>query len=200
MATYTYIHLNDREGLRVLDLAGVEYDLTKCIEICGALKSQPNDRLVLEGLAIAVLTTYGRIFSGGVRQVGKIPADQILSAEEFQFHEQLLHMRSKHVAHSINSMEMPRIRIWLNPAERGKQVNNVNAEVVMLVALGIADYEAMQNVCSKLLDWVRKEKETEEVRMKAYVIKTYPLEKLYLMQADVSDSGGLDDVGRGRSR
>ncbi len=201
MAIFTYVHVEHQAGLRLLDLMGVEIDLTRCKEMCQAMQTREHGRIETDALAVAILAVYGRIFVGGVRNKAKLPVETMLQPNELTFHQQILEARSKHAVHSINTMETPKLRVWLNPVERGgRKVNNVNAEVVTLVTLSNAEYLCLQSLCTKLLQWVAEQKQIEETQLKAIVERDFSLDQLYSFQAGVSATGNLDTSARSRSR
>ncbi|HEY0968141.1 MAG TPA: hypothetical protein VGD88_12185 [Opitutaceae bacterium] len=201
MATFTSVHIAHREGLRLLDLLGVKNDLARCLSMIDAIVTRSHDGSTADALAVAILTVYGRIFLGGVRSEAKIPAGKILSSDEMIIHRQFLDMRSKHIAHSVNAMETPKLRVWLNPEERGgRKINNVNADLTMLLTLSNSDYHHLRGFCVKLKAWVEAEEELEQSRLKGIIETEYTLDELYGMRADVARAGGLDDVSKGRAR
>ncbi len=201
MATFTFVHLAHREGLRLLDLMGVKNDLGRCLGMIDRMLERKHDASTADALAVAILTVYGRVFLGGVRNEGKVPADQVLTAEELVIHRQFLETRSKHVAHSINAMETPKLRVWLNPEERGgRRINNVNADLTMLLTLGNDDYLRLRGFCVKLVAWIEAEELREQARLKEIIGREFTLDQLYRMQADVAQTGGMDETGRGRTR
>jgi len=201
MAIFTFVHVDHPAGLRLLDLLGVEIDLTRCVDMCQALQTRQHGRVEMDALAVAALAVYGRVFLGGVRSQAKIPVEILLESAEQEFHGKILHARSKHAVHSINDMETARLRVWLNPVERGgRKVNNVNADAVTLVTLGNGDYQRLQALCTKLLRWVSEQKQLEESQLKVIIERDFPLDDLYARQADTATTGNLDSVAKGRKR
>ena len=199
MATFTFVHLAHREGLRLLDLMGVKNDLGRCLGMIDVMLARGHDAPTADALAVAILTVYGRVFLGGVRNEGKVPADQILTGEELMIHRQFLDTRSKHVAHSINAMETAKLRVWLNPEERGgRKINNVNADLTMLMTLSNAGYLYLRGLCVKLVAWVGAEEALEQARLKEILGREFTLDQLYSMQAEVAQIGGMDDTAKGR--
>lgn len=201
MAIFTYVHVEHPEGLRLLDLVGVEIDFNRCREMCQAIQTRQHGRTEMDALAVAILAVYGRIFKGGVRSKAKIPVETLLDQAELEFHGLVLEARSKHAVHSINDMETAKIRVWLNPEERGgRKVNNVNADAVTLVTLSNGEYQRLQALCEKLLKWIDEQKRTEEARLKVIVERDFTLDRLYSGQADVATTGDLNSVAKGRKR
>ncbi len=180
---------------------GVKNDLGRCISMIDVMLTRTSDGPTTDALAVAILTIYGRVFVGGVRNQGKLPVEQILSANELALHRQFLETRSKHVAHSINAMETAKLRVWLNPAERGgRKINNVNADLTMLMTLSNSEYLHLRGFCEKLSAWVESEEKLEQSRLQAIIGKEYTLDQLYGLEADAAESGGLDEAGKGRAR
>lgn len=201
MATFSFVHLRHKEGLRLLDLIGVKNDLGRCLGMIDAILSRSHDVVIADALSVAILTVYGRVFSGGVRNNGRVPVDQLLTGPELNIHRQFVETRNKHVAHSINAMETAKLRVWLNPEERGgRRINNVNADLTMLMSLGNCDYLQLRDICVKLTVWVEAEEALEQTRLKEIIGREFTLQQLYGMQADAMQTCGLDDTAKGRRR
>lgn len=201
MANYTFVHIEHPEGLRLIDLLGVEIDLQRCRNMCKAILPRTHPGLEMDALAVAILTVYGRVYSGGVRDQARIPVDTLFDAEERDLHAKILHARSKHAVHSINDMETAKLRAWLNPEERGgRKVNHVNADAVNLVTLDNETYVRLHALCAKALVWVGEQKLVEEARLMEIVARDFTLDELYSGKVDVATTGDLNTADRGRKR
>jgi hypothetical protein len=200
MATYTYVHVDCPEGLRLKDLVSARYDFMRCAEMCKKVIEAQLDGVLRDSLSVAIPIVYARVFGGGVRSTLRIPTATILSADECAHHQRVLKLRSMHVAHSINRMESQRLRAWLNPEERGKKLNNVNAEHVFLSSLASAEYQKLLLIVEKLSRWIETEITIEETKLKPIVEQKYGIDGLYAMTADASACGGMEHVSKGRNR
>jgi len=203
MATYTYVHVDCPEGSRLKDLVSVRYDLIRCADMCRMIVGSQLDGVVQDSLSVAIPIVYARIFMKGVRSTFADPIEvikAILSPEERAHHEKIRNLRSRHVAHSVNPMESQRLRAWLNPEERGKKLNNVDAEHVFLSSLAPVDYQKLLVMVQKLLGWVEAEITTEKNRLKPIIEQRYGINGLYAMTAHVSDCGGIEHVSERRNR
>src|SRR5690606_16182273 len=82
-------------------------DLESCLDAL-ELRAENSDGRVKVFLWQQALISYGRCFATGVRLTIK-PAQyvKLLPKEMQDFHEIVIAMRSKFVAHSVNSLEVP---------------------------------------------------------------------------------------------
>ena len=108
---------------RLAGLAGVKADLDRVLEYCDRmieryagshLKQSPFDIVGFtthvdfidwEALSTAACVTYARCFVSGVRQSLESTLLAGADAELRSTHEFVMHLRNKHVAHSVNSFE-----------------------------------------------------------------------------------------------
>lgn len=210
MATYRPVTVDIPESQRLFDLTGVCVDLESCSQYCRKIldKGITGDS---EAYFISAIILYGRALRDGVRNLARPPIDikgvhipiskgGILTEKEYETHTNVLNMRSKHIAHSINSMENQVLYVWLNPEERGKKVNNVNCVHGHYAAFS-GDYcSDLIAVCSKINEWIKSEIKAEEVKLKDIVINRFTLDYLYSLDVKTPEHGDLKDVGKGRSR
>jgi len=183
-----------------MDLVSVDFDLSRRRDMCARITQISADGVLLDSLSVSIPIVYARVFSGGVRNKAQIPVIKILTPEDYVYHQSMLKFRSMHIAHSINQMESQRLRVWLNPEERGKCVNNVNAEHVFLSSLANVDYQRLSAIVEKLSAWVKGEIDAEERRLKPLVEAKYEIDVLYAMKAEISTCGGFESVSEGRHR
>jgi hypothetical protein len=87
-----------------------------------------RDATVLKALWSAALVAYARCFATGKRfglsneDVRSLP----LEGEVFEFHEWLMNMRNKHVAHSVNPFEIVKVGAVLSaPQQPQRQVEGI---------------------------------------------------------------------------
>ncbi len=99
------------EAPRLADLAGIEMDLRFAHEISEHIAEVQRDprahhpRLA-EALFAAAVVRYARCFKGGKRR--EVECEELLASldpEQQQLHDDVLTIRDKHVAHSVNAFE-----------------------------------------------------------------------------------------------
>jgi len=204
MATYRAVEVELPECQRLVDLSSIKRDFERCKDMCEKFipSSFDNglDRTVIDALATAIPVVYARPFNGGVRT----RVNELLSEyddDDLTLHKQIMEMRSKFSAHSINGMEKEMVRVWLNPEERGgRKINNVNAAANVLLALSGNEYAHIIRLCTKALTWVSGEFDTEASSLPAVILQHYTLHELYEMEDQCTQSSGLEAVHKGRPR
>lgn len=204
MATYRAVAVRLPECQRLVDLSSIKRDFERCKDMCEKMLpcafGNDLDRTVIDALATAIPVVYARPFNGGVR----MRVNDLLSnynGTDSALHEQILEMRTKFSAHSINGMEQETVRVWLNPEERGgKKINNVNAAADVLLALSGIEYSRIIDLCNKALRWVNEESDRESSRLPTIILQHYTLNELYEMEDHWNRSSGLESVQKGRSR
>jgi hypothetical protein len=204
MAIYTAVSIKLPECQRLIDLGSIKRDFERCRDMCGKflpdIFKQGLDPITIDAVATAIPITYARPFNGGIR----IRINALLGEygpDERAFHQQMMEMRSKFSAHSINGMEQESVRVWLNPEERGgKKINNVNTSADILLALSPDDYSRLIKLCEKALNWVEIEFKKEASMLPEVILKHYSLDELYKMEDNQTRSVGLESAHKGRPR
>ncbi len=203
MATYRAVEVNLPECERLCDLTSIRRDFERCRDMCEKLSlgaPAPNlDAATIDALATAIPVVYSRAFNGGIRlRVGHLI--QKFNFEDQEYHSAILEMRSKYSAHSINGMERQHVRVWLNPEERGRKINNVNAAMTSLLALSSLEYQRLREMCDQAVAWVDTELDIESARLSQLIGDMFSLDDLYAMDQSVSNCAGLKEVSKGRPR
>jgi hypothetical protein len=181
MARFSYVNIELPEAGRLADLYGFANDLASCRSYCEKyMKTFPAEDT--ECYWTFVFVKYSRCFNGGIRRpfVGKIPIP--LSPEEEQLHNSILSIRDKHLAHSVNDFERHRVRVWLNPAELGRKIRNVNIESCYLTGPKPELFDKLLKIIDKLFAWAEEEKKEEEAKLLPIVEKKFGLDQLYLLK------------------
>lgn len=194
MVAYTYVNIRLPEAKRLADLYGIGIDLRACREYCekylqvlANIDEPTQESRHLECFSVYVFIKYGRCFGGGVRVDVENEIKATLSPEDLDFHKFIMGIRNKHIAHSINSFESHKARVWLNPVERGRKVNNVNIESDYLAAPGFGLFENLKRLIEKIFSWIDTEKKVEEKKLTQLVSERYDLDYLYSLEAEVPD-------------
>ena len=204
MAAYRAVAVKLSECQRLIDLSSIKRDFERCKAMCEKLVPSAYesgfDGTVIDALATAIPVVYARPFNGGVRTrvngllVGFNDAD-------LKLHSQILEMRSKFSAHSVNGMEQEIVRVWLNPEQRGgRRINNVNAASNVLLALSGNEYAHLIVLCVKALNWVDDEFNAESSTLPDAILQHYSLDELYEMEDQWTQSSGLEGVHKGRPK
>ena len=191
MAVYTYVNISLPEAKRLADLYGVAFDLRACLNYCEkyiqvfANIFQSNDETKhLECFSVYIFVKYGRCFKGGVRRELEDEIRATLSHDDLVLHQFVIDVRDKYIAHSVNDFESHKVRVWLNPEERGRKINNVNIESDYLVGPEPELFERLKCLIDKLLVWIEAEKKREEERLIRVVGQRYELNDLYSLNAE----------------
>lgn len=188
MPSLRHIHLEFPEAKRLADLSGMEWDLKACVSYCEALlRGEGNDAdLAREltkttSLSISAFISYGRCFKGGVRRETELQLGAGITDADRPSHEELIAIRDKFVAHSVNDLEHHRARVWLYPEGGREGVFGVTVESLYEAVLPSRTYEQLIQLCQKHLQWIETEMNNESAKLKDILLQRYSLEQLYAM-------------------
>jgi hypothetical protein len=205
MADYRYVNISLPEAKRLADLVGVAIDLEACRDYCDKylqaranLTRPTNETRHLECFSVYVFVKYGRCFKGGVRRGVEKELETTLSGEDLVLHQLIIDIRDKYIAHSVNELESHKVRVWLNPQELGKKINNVNVESHYLAGPETALFERLKCLVDKLVSWLEVEKRREEESLTLIVQNRYDLNELYSLDAKAPDNIDYSKVARPR--
>jgi hypothetical protein len=193
MAVYSYITIDLPEAKRLADLAGISNDLRSCIQHLHKFINGFPHHPDLESYSTTLIIKYTRCFSRGVRSDAQIELKKVAMDKDAPTHELICGIRDRHVAHSVSDLESHAVRVWLNPPERGKAVNNVNIETVQYVTIGQEAIQLLQ-LAEHLMDWVQAEMRKEEAKLTELVRGRFNLDDLYSGQARPISSGGYANL------
>ena len=195
MADYTYVNISLPEAKRLADLYGVAIDLRACRDYCEKYLQvfsnilQPTDETKhlehLECFSVYIFVKYGRCFKSGRRKklAEEILAKSELSPDDLDIHQRVIDVRDEHIAHSVNDFESHKVRVWLNPEEEGRKINNVNIESDYLVGPEPKLFEKLKHLIDNLLKRIEKEKKREE-ESPQIVGGKHTLDKLYSLNGE----------------
>jgi hypothetical protein len=205
MAEYTYVNILLPEAKRLADLYGTVIDLRACHNYCEKylqiffnITQPPYETQHLECFSTYIFVKYSRCFVGGVRKDFGAELRNTLSSEDLVLHDLVIDIRDKHIAHSVNDFESHKVRVWLNPEERGRKINNVHIESDYLAGPKPELFERLKYLIDKLLLWIEVEKKREEERLIQVVGQRYDLNDLYSLNAEVPDAIDYSRVKRRR--
>ena len=200
MATDTYINIDLPEAKRLADLSGICDDLLSCREYCRRyIQGFPHDP-DSESYSTILITKYTRCFSTGVRSKSQRDLKALTERVDDATHKFVCGLRDRHVSHSVSDLENHRVRVWLNPEEKGRAVNNVNIESDYLIGIGPAAVQKLADLVDTLLEWVQIEMRLEEGKLKEIVQRRFTLDELYAMQAMPGGKVDYSNLLSGKAR
>jgi hypothetical protein len=160
MATHTFEEFWLPEADLYASLIGVRNDLRSAQHLCDYLESQFENNYppteIIDAFSTAILIRYFRAFPPlGVRRWPWEKALDTLSTELKSKHDILFHLRSKHVAHSVNDLEEHRLqaRYTLERFE-SEGVTSIAAASYTLSGLSSQDISDIRALCSSILKFV----------------------------------------------
>ena len=208
------------DAARLASLAGIKADLDRVTDYCdrmieryaGAhLKKSPFDIVGFtthvdfidwEVLSIAASVAYARCFVSGVRQSLDAALLEGDEPELRSMHEFVLHLRNKHVAHSVNSFEENSVTVHVNDSFQS------SAEIVSVVPrhtrqTGLA-FDFPAKLKTLVSWWLSKVLEETRVEMQTVLqlVQAMPIEEVRAFGGLSSSSSEdrLGSVGKRRSR
>ena len=200
MATYTYVNIDLPEAKRLADLSGICDDLFSCQEYCHRyIKGFPHDPDG-ESYSTILITKYTRCFSSGVRSESQRDLEALATRVDDVTHKFVCGLRDRHVSHSVSDLENHRVRVWLNPEEKGRAINNVNIESDYLIGIGPAAVQKLADLVDALIQWVQTEMRSEEVKLKEIVQHRFTLDQLYAMKAIPGGKVDYSNLMSGKAR
>ena len=210
MAVYRYVNVELDEAKRLADLYGIDLDLRRCREYCEKYIqtlegiSQPSqiqaadEGVHLECFSAYFFIKYGRCFKGGIRETTSKEILAALSKGDLALHQLAINIRDKYVAHSVNDFESHKVRVWLNPEENGRKINNVNIESHYIVGPGLVFYQDMKHLIGRLLSWIGLEKKLEQEKLIKLAGQRYSLEYLYAQNSEAPEDVDISKVSKRR--
>lgn len=206
MAVYSYVNIALPEAKRLADLYGIENDLRACREYCekylqvfAGIHQPTEETRHLECFSVYIFVKYGRCFKGGIRSATEKQILGNLISDDLDLHQLVIDVRDKYIAHSVNDFESHKVRVWLNPEERGRKINNVNIESHYLAGPEPQLFERLKTLINKVLSWIDEEKTKEENRLIELVGEKFDLNDLYSRQAELPDEIDYSRVARTRN-
>lgn len=199
MATHTSHRFTDPESARLASLIGIQSDLIGVIAYCERLASEGEHKLdstSVEAFSAAAVMRYARCFSTGVRQW--LPIDILSKAEAHlqQAHEHFMHLRSKHIAHSVNPFEENTVTVSISDdMKSSSEIKTVNSAHGRVAGLLPAAADALKELTQWVLGQVSIEAEAERARL-VPIIHGYTLDELKAMGVTTAVGAPRVDVSR----
>lgn len=204
MATWRFVNFDRPESERLADLTGIDNDLEATSEICDLLAAQLNEPpqhfRILDALTTAVLIRYARSFAKGVRH--RLPSELItdLPLEQCDDHKWFIELRSKYVAHSVNSFEENEVHIYLVPVDRGpREISSVSVQENRLGSLGLEDIERLKYLVKAVRLKVAKMLDDERESVLRFA-KSLPADQFYEQIDPPPRVASREDVSKSRKK
>lgn len=207
MSEHNYVNLNLPESERAFDLVGMQIDLDNCKKLCteylefyGGLEINSFEvgKINMECHATTILVKYGRCFKGGVRSKVQQELLATIAEPNLSIHNLVIDIRDKHIAHSVNDLEVHRVRVYLYPEETGRGFGSVNLESYHLKAPSTEFFRKLVDLIDLHLSWIRKQKYEELQYLQEIVQKRYTLSELYQMSVEHHPDMSLENVSKSR--
>ena len=181
MATNAFVHLeNTDDTQRLSDYTSVRVDLLCVLEYASELqKNGYNLGTDVEPLMIAAIIKYGRVFSGGIRRVSLYEQRYVvLAPQQIAFHERLMAIRDKHIAHSVNSYEesQPIARYWVERVEQ-EGISSIECQHTRVACLSTVEIESIIDLAKTWVQFVDT-KIAEEEREILEIVRKIPIEQI----------------------
>jgi hypothetical protein len=135
----------------------IKFVLACCVRLAAALADEQADGVMVQALFTAAVITYARCFNGGKRSgLGEGDLAKLgLDGDVRGFHKQVLDMRSKHVAHSVNPFEMIKVGAVLSPPDADpRQVEGIAVMTARHIAFDADGIRQLHEICKRLSDRV----------------------------------------------
>jgi len=183
VAVHTFACFESTETKRLADLTGIRFDLTSALAMAKELISLEDAdfarlNVMADALTTALVVRYSRAFVSGVRTVRAEDVLQGLSAEQASLHEELLSLRNKHVAHSVNSYEesQPVVRFCLDTVAHDG-VYSVDCNHARMTTLAADVCQQIAELLNAVVQNVDAAIDAERVRLLP-IARQMPLKKL----------------------
>jgi hypothetical protein len=160
---YTMVGLDGPHARAVGDHFAVQQDMIFIRACCAhlvALLAGPDevrDPALLRALWTSAVITYARCFGTGVR-MPLTTADVLglgLQGEVQEFHEHLLAMRNKHLAHSVNRYEQIAVGALLTRPESGaRRLDGIAPWILTHVVPDVVAVHQLDEMCRLLIEKV----------------------------------------------
>lgn len=141
-------------------LIGIQSDLNGVIEYCDYLLNNEvatkRDFVLWEGLCSAAVVRYARCFASGVRE--RLPQSLVEDADPKlrAFHEYIIELRNKHVAHSVNPFEENDVTVQIGEHfKESKEIVAITGAHGRTVGLGIGEEDQLKILAQWVLEKVR---------------------------------------------
>jgi hypothetical protein len=173
---------------QLCDLAGIVDDIYQAIDYIAEIERQAGTNSQnspsWQAVTTAATIAYARCFAEGVRQ--RLPHSffSAASPEIKEFHEYLIDLRNKHIAHSVSLYEENRLSLRISQNEKGIEfVESIKIESRKVIGIGVPDIPRFRELCEWLLYRVLAEQQKEEMRVMKQ-IREIPITQLLKEQVE----------------
>lgn len=203
MATNKFVEIDIPEAVDLADLTGIIHDFEKSREFAtqlrGMFERNPPDFSLVEPMTIAILVSYSRPFTTGVRRWSKEDELLNLSSEQRDAHNRFRCWRDKHISHSVNVFEdnQPVARYWVERFD-DEGFTSVSCNSSQLIGMSLCDIQMVIDLATHFISRLRSCVKTEEERV-LKAIRLLPKQQVLSMAKPVRELN-MNDVAKARKR
>ena len=179
------------EAQRLADLTGANLDLDSALKYCDLhIEIDVEERAIdvhelirrestRQGLSRAAIVTYGRCWGGGVRKPLSEDLVPRLTPPSSNIHQQVIDIRNKWAAHSVNHFDDVRVHIQVN--EGGDECSRISVGVQSQSVAGFrqAFMIPMRTLCREVKELVQIEIGIESAKVTA-LARSMKIEEILL--------------------
>ena len=183
MATNTFVDLRLGEASDLAALTGIQWDLRTAQDFARKMKGVDvlveGGGLEMDAFMTAVIIRYGRPFkhSNARKKIERIELEKLLTAGQMQWHNSLIEMRDKYIAHSDNDFEesAPHARYIQERPEEG--IISIGCNHTRVVGLSGQNIDWLLILTEIILKYV-SERISEEQKRLLDLVRSMPLEDI----------------------
>lgn len=163
---------------------------------------EPGDPVLADALWTAAVIAYAHCFKDGKRRFRPQPADIAalpLEGEVLEFHELILNLRGKHIAHSANPFEQVAIGAFLSPPDASsRQVEGISFLSARLVAHDPIGVRQLGNLAHAMAQAIKATIDKKQEALLAE-LQQFDVDDLYQLLPARIEVPGHDAARRARS-
>jgi hypothetical protein len=184
MSEVTNLRWVPPEKTSLPDLFGISTDLHSVRNFVLWLEDHymknSHDHVAMDAFVSAAVVRYARSFKGGCRVGLKVSELTSLSEQEIDFHQRVIDIRDKHIAHPVNAFEVNEVFVWCRPDDPEAKVTSVSPGASTSVGLSGSEMVALRELCEKWLEHVNCLMSIEVEKLMVHAKKLTPDELLAL--------------------
>ena len=184
MATYAYVEFRLDEAQELADYTSIAFDLRTACDFAKSIleelqKPQPNYSLS-DPFMVATIIRYARAFAEGVRRLNlSEKAASILTDQQRSNHAQLINIRNKYIAHSVNAFEESEAKAhYCCERLQEEGITSIGYGHRRVIGLSEQDWRDIIDLASTWLQYV-EQRLTEETARLLPIVRKIPLERLF---------------------
>lgn len=119
-------------------------------------EKNPHDFTANEAIVTAAVARYARPFGKGQGKLIDLTDIASLTEADKKFHQRVIDIRNKHIAHPVNAFEVNEVYVWYHEGNPEPKVTSVSAGAAQTVGLSGSEMVMLKKLCEKLLEYVNK--------------------------------------------